>query len=133
MLWARAAGAPGLFCASFLASTVVPLGSEPLLIAQVYGGYLTKVEALLWAGAGNTLGSYTTYYLGRVFPKPVESKATRIIQKYGAWSALLSWLPFIGDPLTFGLGVVRSPALFVFPLLMLGKLARYGFILLGLP
>ena len=45
--------------------------------------------------------------------------------KYGKWSLLLGWVPFIGDPITFVAGTFRYS---FFPFLILvsvGKVARY--------
>ncbi|MFO1382838.1 MAG: hypothetical protein U1E91_04810 [Moraxella sp.] len=33
------------------------------------------------------------------------AKAKRTYDKYGFWSLLLSWVPIIGDPITFALRV----------------------------
>ncbi len=34
-------------------------------------------------------------------------KARGVFGKYGGWTLLLSWVPIIGDPLTFVAGVLR--------------------------
>ena len=41
--------------------------------------------------------------------KYLLQKATSIFKKYGKWSLLLSWVPFIGDPITFVAVTLRYP------------------------
>ena len=52
-------------------------------------------------------------------------KATRIFHKYGKWSLLLSWVPFIGDPITFVAGSLRYPIIPFLILVSIGKVGRY--------
>lgn len=53
----------GLFLASFLASTILPFGSEGILVFLVYKKF--NIPALvLVASAGNYLGACTSYYMG---------------------------------------------------------------------
>jgi membrane protein YqaA with SNARE-associated domain len=61
-------GLAGVFAASFLASTIVPLSSEAVLF-----GYLKLYPdqvpmALALATVGNTLGGLTSYAIGRMLP-----------------------------------------------------------------
>ncbi|MDR9502111.1 MAG: YqaA family protein [Desulfurivibrionaceae bacterium] len=131
-------GLPVLFLISFMAATILPLGSEWLLVALILQahdvGHLVAVATL-----GNFLGACTTYALGiwgsafimekilRIRPEQV-ARATRLYQRYGSWSLLLSWLPVIGDPLCLVGGSLRLN-FFRFSLLTFsGKLARYGLI-----
>ncbi len=104
-----------LFILSFLSATLLPLGSEGLLLYDLNEQYNIL---LLWLFAtfGNTLGSIVNYYLGAKGEKYLENKgylSTRNMIKakdrfkiYGGWSLLLSWVPVIGDPLTFIAGVL---------------------------
>ncbi len=105
-----------LFIVSFLAATLLPLGSEALLIYDVSQKYSL---CLLWTVStfGNTLGSMVNYWLGlkgevylerkgHVSPKKIK-KARDFFDKYGGWTLLLSWVPIVGDPLTFIAGVLR--------------------------
>ena len=88
------------------------------------------------ASVGNTLGAVVNWILGRGvdklhdrkwFPvKPAQlDKATGWYHKYGRWSLLLSWAPFIGDPLTLAAGVLREPLWSFLLLVSLAKAARY--------
>ena len=63
----------------------------------------------------------------RWFPiKPLQlSQTTLWYRKYGRWSLLLSWLPFIGDPITIAAGVLREPLLSFVLIVGFAKAARY--------
>jgi membrane protein YqaA with SNARE-associated domain len=128
-------GYPALFLLSFLASTLIPLGSEWLLVALVLNG-LAPLPVVLVASGGNFLGACTSYgigvygsaYLTAKILRMDErdcAKAERFFARYGSWSLLLSWLPVIGDPLCLVAGMMRV-AFSRFALLVLtGKVARY--------
>lgn len=137
-------GYPALFVLSFLASTVIPLGSEWMLVALLLNGK-DPVLAVAVATAGNTLGACTTYLIGlyggpfligRVLRISEESrqKAESFYARYGSWSLLFSWVPVLGDPLCLVGGMLRvHPARFSI-LVLTGKLARYvlvGMVVLG--
>ncbi len=125
-----------LFLLSFLASTIVPLGSEWLLVALVVGGY-DPVLCVAVATAGNTLGACTTYGIG-LFGGPfligrilrisdeARQKAERLYARYGSWSLLLSWVPIVGDPLCLAGGMLRIRFGRFSILVLIGKLARYA-------
>jgi len=136
-------GYPALFLLSFLASTVIPLGSEWMLVALLLSGK-DPVASIVVATAGNTLGACTTYLVGlyggplvgRVLRISDESrqKAERFYGRYGSWSLLLSWVPVLGDPLCLVGGMLRvHPGRFTV-LVLAGKLARYvvvGMVVVG--
>jgi len=129
-------GYPALFALSFLASTLVPLGSEWLLavmLIQRQDPFLTVLVATF----GNTLGALTTWAIGvaggpflvrrvlRINAAAQES-AERFYRRYGLWSLLFSWLPLIGDPLCLASGILRVGFVPFTLLVFAGKLARYG-------
>lgn len=129
-----------LFVTAFLAATLLPLSSEALLAALIYQHYSLP---LLWAVAtlGNTLGSCVNWYLGKQclhlqqkkwFPFSPEqiSKAQARFQYYGQWSLLFSWVPIIGDPLTFFAGIMRVSLCRFLILVFCGKAIRYSLIIL---
>lgn len=103
-----------LFTVSFLAATLLPLGSEALLLYDISQNYSLL---LLWffATIGNTIGSFVNYWLGLKGESYLEKKghisekqmqkASSYFNKYGGWTLFLSWVPIIGDPLTFIAGV----------------------------
>ena len=53
------------------------------------------------------------------------TKGTKIFNKYGKWSLLLSWVPFIGDPITFVAGTLRYPMIPFLIFVSIGKVGRY--------
>lgn len=127
---------PSLFTLSFLAATVLPLGSEWLLVVMVLEGFpVTGLVAT--ATAGNFLGACTTYLIGiwgstflihtvlRI-STPQLTRAEQLYNKYGSWSLLLSWVPIIGDPLCLAAGILRTHALRFAILVFVGKFFRYA-------
>jgi len=129
-------GLLALFVVSFLASTVLPLGSEWLLVTLLLKGY-DPVLSVTVATSGNTLGALTTYaigiYGGAILVKrvlkiddEVRERAQRFYSRFGSWTLLLSWLPFIGDPLCLVGGVLRINFWRFFLLVGGGKLFRYS-------
>jgi membrane protein YqaA with SNARE-associated domain len=129
----------GLFAVCFLAATILPLSSEGVLLAFLFGGY-DPFLSLLIASLGNIMGGSTNYWLGRIgnpgWLKTLGMNEQKIlnfenrIQHYGYWSALLSWLPIIGDPILVALGFFRANWWRVFALMSLGKIARYSILIL---
>jgi membrane protein YqaA with SNARE-associated domain len=130
-----APGYPALFILSFLAATVLPLGSEWFLIGMILKQY-DPAATVAVASVGNLLGACTTWALGlyggpflirRVLRINAAAQATaeRIYRRYGVWSLLFSWLPFIGDPLCLAAGVFRVDLGRFVALVFAGKLARY--------
>ncbi|BCR03096.1 membrane protein [Desulfuromonas versatilis] len=125
-----------LFLLSFLAATLIPLGSEWLLATLLLNGG-DALLAVSLATAGNTLGALTTYAVGlwggtflieRVLRIDASSRqrAERLYARFGSWSLLLSWLPVIGDPLCLAGGILRVAPLRFVLLAGSGKLARYA-------
>lgn len=127
-----------LFMLSFLASTIVPIGSEWLLVTLLVKGH-DPVLSVVVATAGNTLGACTTYGIG-LFGGPfligrilrisdeARQKAERLYARYGSWSLLLSWFPVLGDPLCLVGGMLRIRFGRFTILVLSGKLARYAIV-----
>lgn len=124
----------GLFVWSFLAATVLPLGSEGALVALVrHEGQM--VAPVLVATVGNYLGSCTTYWIGRRAAQALSEKtdaameqtyAAKLLRRYGQPALLLSWVPFIGDAMVALAGALRvSFGAFSFWILI-GKALRYA-------
>ena len=92
--------------------------------------------AVVFATAGNTLGGMLTYLLGwlakwnwiekycRVKRRKIQN-FQKVIQKYGGWMGLLTWMPIIGDVIAIGLGIFRSNPIKVLITMTLGKGIRY--------
>jgi len=125
-----------LFGIAFIAATVFPLQSEAALIALLLGGQQPVWALIAVASVGNVLGSVVNWLLGRSLerfrdrrwfpasPAALE-RAQRAYQKWGKWSLLLSWAPFIGDPLTVVAGVLREPLPMFVLLVTMAKAGRY--------
>lgn len=124
-----------LFILSFLAATLLPIGSEWYLVLLIHqGAEFSDVVAV--ATFGNYLGACTTYLIGfwgstfitqkvfRITQKDLE-KARTLYSKFGSWSLLLSWLPVVGDPLCVLGGIFRVGFFHYSILVFSGKLARY--------
>lgn len=127
-----------LFTFSFLAATLLPLGSEALLLYDISQNYSLF---FLWlvATLGNTLGSVFNYWLGLKGEAYLErkeylsvskiQKARLFFAKYGGWTLLLSWVPVIGDPLTFVAGVLRYDFKYFTLIVFIAKGLRYAVII----
>ena len=128
-------GYAGMFLSAFLAGTLLPFSSEAVLLACVGLG-LDSVLSTLATTLGNALGGLTCYWIGhlgkmnwiekyfRVSPKQME-RASRFIQGKGAWIAVFSFLPVIGDAILIVLGLMRANVWIVTTSMTIGKLARY--------
>jgi len=129
-------GYPSLFFLSFLASTLLPLGSEWLLAAMLLQRH-DPVAVVLVATVGNYLGASTSYWIGICGGSLLAEKllridaasrerAERFFVRYGSWSLLLSWLPVVGDPLCLAGGLLRIPYIRFSVLVATGKFVRYA-------
>ncbi|RXJ58108.1 YqaA family protein [Candidatus Marinarcus aquaticus] len=124
-----------LFFSALISATLFPLGSEALLIYDVQQGHAITL-LLIVATAGNTLGSCINYWLGLkgedylehkgYIKKATLQKYQNFFYKYGGYSLLLSWMPIIGDPLTFIAGVLKYPFKWFFLLVLIAKFVRYA-------
>ncbi len=132
------AGLGALFLTSFLASTLLPGGSEAALLLAALNGLSTTANLWWVATLGNTLGGMTNWILGfwlgkkltsKAFKKPSQQRALNHIQRYGAPLLLLSWLPVIGDPLCLAAGWSRIPWVAAILFIAIGKGMRYAVIL----
>jgi membrane protein YqaA with SNARE-associated domain len=126
----------GLFLAALGAASILPMQSEPVLVALLLLAEQPAWALVLVASVGNTLGSCLNWLLGRWvehyrdrrwFPVPPEAleRAQGWYHRWGKWSLLLSWAPFIGDPLTVIAGVLREPFWVFLVLVAIAKTGRY--------
>jgi membrane protein YqaA with SNARE-associated domain len=133
----RLAELSGLFASAFGAASLLPLQSEPLLVALLLLGETPAWLLVLVASIGNTLGAVLNWWLGRQvdrfrdrrwFPVPPAAldRAKGWYHRWGRWSLLLSWAPVIGDPLTLVAGVLREPLPTFLLLVAIAKTARYA-------
>lgn len=126
-----------LFFVALASATLLPMGSEALLLYDISQGYTVW---LLWlfASVGNTLGSMVNYWLGLKGETYLEhkgylsqkkmDKARASFDTYGGWTLLLSWVPIIGDPLTFIAGVLKYRFWWFVVIVAVAKATRYAVI-----
>ncbi len=135
-------GLAGLFTASFLAATILPMGSEVVLGLLIAGGQDPGL-CLAAATSGNVLGAVVNYLMGfwggrfameKIFstPAPVLDRAIRRFKRYGTAALLFAWVPVVGDPLTVAAGVLKVNFTLFLVLVTTGKALRYLAIALAL-
>ena len=129
----------GLFLSSFLSSTVLPGSSEVVLAALATHSDLPPWSLLTVATVGNTLGGMTSWGLGWIigwrYPltelsKPTQRQAVERVRQWGSPALLLSWVPFLGDPLCIASGWLRISWIKALLFILLGKAFRYALILM---
>lgn len=128
-----------LFITALISATLFPLGSEALLIYNIKEGYNIYL-LLFFATLGNSLGSVINYFLGlkgeeyllkkSLIKEKYIIKSKSYFDKYGAWSILFSWLPIIGDPITFVAGILKYDFKKFLFLVIIAKFSRYLFLVL---
>jgi membrane protein YqaA with SNARE-associated domain len=132
-----------LFAICFLAATILPAQSEIILGALYIAGDYNGLLLLAIATVGNVLGSCANWLIGRFIryfenkkwfaaSDKAMAKATTIYQKYGIWTLLFAWMPFIGDPLTIVSGILRANFYVFVVLVTIGKCGRYLVLLYAL-
>lgn len=142
-----------LFSAGLLAATLLPFGSEPVVVTYLLtqGPFTTmdRVLVVIAVGTGNTIGGAITYGLGRgainiwqryraSSPKPTKSpeqqqkrslkQAHAWLDRWGPGALIMSWLPVVGDPLCLVAGGLRLPFGWCLFWMAVGKFARYAFL-----
>ncbi|MCO4837179.1 MAG: DedA family protein [Oceanospirillaceae bacterium] len=140
-----------LFVYSALAATLLPGGSEVLLVAMLieqpeHGFWLWLIATL-----GNSLGAYVTFFMGGVLAFRLQQtklqtkvkmtlkrrlegmftlSAHRVdqLQSYGVWLLLLSWMPIVGDGFCLAAGYLGWPKKLCLSLIVIGKAIRYALV-----
>lgn len=101
---------------------------------------MDPITVLFVATGANFLGGLTNYWLGYTannqklrtrFRMNEESVALwqKRSNRWGYWLGLISWLPFLGDPMVLVLGFLKVPFWPLAVTMFLGKCARYAFII----
>ena len=125
----------GVFIASFLAATILPFSSEVVLTGVLLAGS-AYWPCMVAATLGNFLGGMSCYWLGmlgkvewiekylRVKHETLERHKSKV-DRFGAWLALFTWLPFVGDVFAVALGFYRVNFRKSAVLMLVGKGARF--------
>ena len=118
MEWLEGLGLFGLFLGTFLAATIFPFSSDVLLLGMLVAGG-NPVTTVVVATLGNWLGGLVGYWMGwlgklewlekwfKVKPETIAKHRAKV-KKYGAFLALLTWTPFIGDIFAIVLGFYKA-------------------------
>ena len=137
MVFVEQYGLLGLFLLCFFAATIIPLSSEFVLTAMLLSKTQDPWIIFLVASFGNILGGWVNYFMGYFGGKVLFKKHLKIVEKYkftiwirkyGSVSALLGWLPLLGDSLLIALGFYRINFWYYSLFMILGKCLRYAFI-----
>jgi len=128
----------GLFFSALISSTLLPGGSEVLLVYRLHDGG-DPMTLVLVATTGNVLGSLITYGMGRLGNEAIHRRWLRMdardiaraegwFARFGRPALFFAWLPIIGDPLCLVAGLLRCSLISFLVLVPLGKLGRYAFL-----
>ena len=129
-----------VFATGFIAATLLPAQSEAVLLGMLHLSQQSAMLLVLFATVGNV--SVLNWWLGTQLERfkerswfPVSEQrlvqAQDYYQRYGSWILLFSWLPIIGDPITFVAGVLRERFYRFLILVSLAKGGRYVLISLA--
>lgn len=127
-------GLSTVFVVSLLSATLLPLGSEWVVLGLVKLNPEMFWPAMLVATAGNTIGGGVSWWMGygaeRAYErvahhKPHELRALQWLERFGPKACLLAWLPGVGDPLCAVAGWLRMPFWPCLGYMAIGKFGRY--------
>lgn len=135
-----AVGLTSVFIISFVSATLLPLGSEPAVFAVIKSNPAMFWPVILVATLGNTLGGVVDYWMGygakQTFARERSSKWFAWLERFGAKTMLLAWLPGIGDPICTLAGWLKLPFWPSVLYMAIGKFVRYvlmSWLLLNVP
>jgi len=122
-------GLASVFIISTLSATILPIGSEPAVFAVVKANAALFWPTILVATGGNTLGGIIDYWMGagakKAFARERQTRWFGWLQRFGAKTMLLAWLPGIGDPLCILAGWLKLPFWPCVLYMAIGKFLRY--------
>ncbi|MBI3478816.1 MAG: DedA family protein [Nitrosomonadales bacterium] len=122
----------GLFVSSFLAATLLPGGSEAVLIGVLKLHPELFWPALLLGTFGNTLGGMVSFGMGWLLTQNKRLKHVEQLRRHGTPALLLAWAPLIGDALCLAAGWLRLNPWHAALFMAIGKFARYSLIALAI-
>lgn len=115
----------GLFFSSLLGATLLPGGSELVLVGVLKLHPELFWPALLIGTLGNTMGGMISFGMGWVLPQTHQLKHVEKVRKYGTPALLLAWAPLIGDALCVAAGWLHLNPVHAALFMLIGKFARY--------
>jgi membrane protein YqaA with SNARE-associated domain len=126
-------GSVGLFLFAFISGTFIPISSEAALLLSIGAG-MSELEALVACSAGNCLSCTANYFMGKkardyyrdkLEKSKLGKRALSWMEKYGVPSLFLSWVPFVGDPLTIAAGIAELSQLYFTLIVYCCRIIRY--------
>lgn len=132
----------GMLLAAFLAGSFFPFSSEAVMVGLMIKG-LDPMQLAIYGTIGNVLGSVVNYYVGRmgktewferylhVSPEKM-ARAERFVAGRGAWMGFFAFIPILGTAITILLGLMRANWAITFISITLGKMLRYGLLVLAI-
>ncbi len=126
-------GLSTVFIVAIISATLLPLGSEFVVIGLVKLSPDLFWPAVFVATAGNTIGGAISWWMGygaellyeRMQHKRLEARALTWLSRFGPKACLLSWLPGVGDPLCAVAGLLKMPFWPCVGYMAIGKFLRY--------
>ncbi|MFA6015836.1 MAG: DedA family protein [Gallionellaceae bacterium] len=115
----------GLFLSSLFGATLLPGGSEFVLVGVLKLHPELFWPALLVGTLGNTLGGMISFGMGWLLPQTQQLKHVDKVRKFGAPALLLAWTPLLGDALCLAAGWLRLNPVHAMLFMLAGKFARY--------
>lgn len=122
-------GLLGLGAFGFLSATLLPGGSEAVLLAFLAAQPESVWPALLVITLGNTAGGMVSWWCGYTLPawqRLENSDHVKQVRHWGSPILLLSWLPFVGDFFCLAAGWLRLHWVACMGFMAIGKALRYG-------
>lgn len=128
------AGLSTVFVMALISATLLPLGSEPAVMALVLLNPALFWPAVAVATLGNTIGGAISWWMGygaeraweHAHARPRhEARALAWLRRFGPRACLLAWLPLVGDPLCALAGWLRLPFWPCVGWMAVGKFGRY--------
>ena len=122
-----------VFIVCLVSATLLPVGSEFVVVGLVYLNNEMFWPAVGVATVGNTIGGAISWWMGygaealyeRIQHKRAELRALEWLRSFGARACLLSWLPVVGDPLCAVAGWLKLPFWPCVGYMAIGKFVRY--------
>ena len=126
-------GLSTVFVVSFISATLLPMGSEPVVLGLVKLNPDLFWPAIVVATLGNTAGGMVSWWMGygarqavhRKAQSRADLRALKWLGRLGPKACLMSWLPLVGDPLCAMAGWLELPLWPCAIYMAIGKFMRY--------